>query len=367
MGMVASDTIMNSSPVQSLARAFLPDLIQNLGSNYFELVNSIDNIEILHQSDVPTEYRRLANLLQKAAEVTDCEHIGILLGQAGDTESFGPLYFEALKAPTIRAAINGIAAEFRAQDRGAIIELTAGDVACLRYMIVDPAIDTGAIISDAAMAIARRILAELCGPGWTAELVELSRREPRDCRPYRHHFRCPIAFNSTVAAIHFNGAWLDRPIAIRRAAPYAAPGLISRAAGDPEMTERVIQQLTRSISTGAAISASKVARQFGICDRTLQRELTKAQTSYRSLSDDVHFGVAKRLLQDTDMPVTEIALALGYADASVLTRAFTRWAGTCPSEWRSRKPPHFFMPTAAEETVPNLAAEHSSRLQPMTA
>jgi AraC-like DNA-binding protein len=358
---------MNSSPVQILARAFLPNLIQNLGSNYFELVDSIDNIEILHPNDVPTEYRRLSNLLQKAAELTDCEHIGILLGQAGDTDSFGPLYLEALKAPTIGAAINGIAAEFRAQDRGAIIELTAGDVACLRYIIVDPAIDTGATISDAAMAIARRILAELCGPGWAPELVELSRREPRDCRPYRHHFRCPIAFNSTVAAIHFDGAWLDRPLAIRRAAPYAAIGLIPRASGSPEITERVILQLTRSISTGVAISASKVARQFGICDRTLQRELTKAQTSYRSLSEDVHYGVAKRLLQDTDMSVTEIALALGYADASVLTRAFTRWAGACPSEWRSRKQPHSSIPTAAEEVVPGFISGRSVQLQPLTA
>ena len=357
MGVVTSDIIMNSSPIQILARAFLPDLIKSLRSNYFESIRSIDDVEILQQNDVPTEYRRLANLLRRAAELTDCEHIGILLGQAGDTESLGPLYFEALKAPTVRAAINGIAAALRAQDRGAIIELTAGDVACLRYMIIDPEIDTGAIISDAAMAIARRILLELCGPGWTAELLELSRREPRDRRPYRHHFRCPIAFNSTVAAIHFDGAWLDRPIAARRAPRYVAAELISHASGDPEMTERVILQLTRSISTGAAISASKVARHFGICDRTLQRELTKAQTSYRSLSDDVHFGVAKRLLQDTDLPVTEIALALGYADASVLTRAFTRWAGTCPSDWRSRKKLHFSVPTASDETVPNLAAE----------
>lgn len=366
MGSVTSDLIMNSSPVQILARTFLPDIIENLGSNYFELIGSINNIEKLPQSEVPTEYHRLANLLKNAAEHTECEHIGILLGQAGDTDSFGPLYFEALKAPTIRSAICGIAAEFRSQDRGAIIELTTGDVACLRYIIIDPAIDSGAIISDAALAIAMRILVELCGPGWAAELVELSRREPRDCRPYRHHFRCPIAFNSTVAAIHFDGAWLDRPIATRRVPRHLASELIPRTSGDAEMTERVVLQLSRSISTGAAISASKVARLFGICDRTLQRELTKAQTSYRSLSDDVHFGLAKRLLQDTDMPVTEIALALGYADASVLTRAFTRWAGTCPSEWRSRKQPQSAVPTDAEETVLHPAATHSFRLQPLT-
>ena len=99
---------------------------------------------------------------------------------------------------------------------------------------------------------------------------------------------------------------------------------------------RVALQLSRSISRGVHITAVGVAQLFGICDRTLQRELLKARSSYRAISADVYFGAAKRLLNDTDLPVTEIALALGYADPSVLTRAFTRWAGISPTNWRSR-------------------------------
>lgn len=357
---------LTSSPVQSITHAFLPDIIADLGFNYFDFLRKTDHLEIIKPAR-PIEYGRLANLLSRAAELTECDHLGILLGRAGSTDSFGELYFEALKARTVREALTRLAANFRSKDCGAVLELTTGKMACLRYIIVDPAIDTGATISDVAMAIAMRIMVELCGPAWKAELVELSRRKPSDCRPHRHHFGCPIAFNSTVAAIHFDGVWLDRPIAACRSPRDVAAEPFPQGGGDPAMTERVILQLSRSISTGSDVSASKVARLFGICDRTLQRELTKARTNYRSLSAEVHFGVAKRLLQDTDMPVTDIALSLGYADVSVLTRAFTRWAGTCPSDWRTRKQPHFREPIAAEESVPDFCAASFSGLQQMTA
>ena len=351
------------SPVQSITKIFLPDLVKNSGVDYSEFLHITGSSEASKTND-PIGYRQLAHLLSRAAELMECEHFGILLGQSGTTDSFGEFYFEALKAPTVREALNRLATQFRSKDCGAVLELATGKVACLRYIIVDPAIDSGAAISDLAIAIAMRMLVDLCGPGWRAELVELSRRKPGDCRPYSRHFKCPIVFNTAIAAIHFDGAWLDRPLAARRShepGTHPAP----QESVDPAMTERVILQLSRSISTGSDVSASKIARLFGICDRTLQRELTKAQTSYRSLSAEVHFGVAKRLLQDTDMPVTDIALSLGYADVSVLTRAFTRWAGMCPSDWRSHRQPHSREPVAAP--VADFTARRFAALQQMTA
>jgi len=287
------------------------------------------------------EYRPLPYLLSRAAELTACEHFGVLLGKTWDADSYREFSSTALKAPTIREALIHLTADSNSRGGAGVMELHAGKAACLRYIIVDPTVDTSAIISDVAMAITMRMMGELCGSGWLPELVELSRRRPRDCHPYKSTFKCPIAFNSTVAAIYFDGKWLDQPPVARRFNAGQGPARPTPMAAT--MPERVVLQLSRGFARGGAASASEVARCFGICERTLQRELTKADSSYRSLSADVQFGVAKRLLRDTDMPVTDIALALGYADASVLTRAFTRWAGICPSDWRlasARESPH---------------------------
>ena len=48
--------------------------------------------------------------------------------------------------------------------------------------------------------------------------------------------------------------------------------------------------------------------------------------------------IARQLLCDTDIPVTRVAAALGYGDATVFTRAFTRWTGQTPSEFRAQLP-----------------------------
>ncbi|PZU94802.1 MAG: hypothetical protein DI527_02340 [Chelatococcus sp.] len=336
MGVVGMAVRSNISPVRELIRNFLPDVLDDYGVSSSRFLASLGRgAGSPLACGAECGYPRMADLLRRAAEFADCEHLGLLLGQAGHhslVEGLGP---GVARAPTVGAALMAIRSQFSSQERGAIVEFTTGDMACLSYIVVDPAVDSAAVVSDVAGAAALRVLSELCGSRWSPELVELPRRPPRDLRPYRRLFKCPIAFNATMVAIHFRAAWLDAPLAAGGNVGCAKAPPPLQASGAPDMVECVTQQLARSIASGAAVSAGKVARLFGMCGRTLQRELTKARTSYRSLSDDVRFGMARRLLQDTDMPVTEIALALGYADASVLTRAFTRWAGTCPSEWRA--------------------------------
>jgi AraC-like DNA-binding protein len=52
---------------------------------------------------------------------------------------------------------------------------------------------------------------------------------------------------------------------------------------------------------------------------------------------DVLLLYRRQLLEDSRMPVSQIALALHYADASAFTRAFRRWSGTTPAQWRDKR------------------------------
>jgi AraC-like DNA-binding protein len=71
--------------------------------------------------------------------------------------------------------------------------------------------------------------------------------------------------------------------------------------------------------------------------RTLNRRLSVLGVSFRELVDEVSFEIARQLLEDSAMQVIEIAALLGYAGASPFTRAFRRWSGTTPAEWRARR------------------------------
>jgi AraC-like DNA-binding protein len=78
-----------------------------------------------------------------------------------------------------------------------------------------------------------------------------------------------------------------------------------------------------------------VAAASGLSVRTLQRHLTEAGLTYSKLVDQVRFNRATALLQQPDVKLIEVATELGYTDPANFARAFRRWAGVSPREFRT--------------------------------
>jgi AraC-like DNA-binding protein len=87
--------------------------------------------------------------------------------------------------------------------------------------------------------------------------------------------------------------------------------------------------------TGHA-SADQVAALFSITRRTLTRRLSAFDTGFQELVDEIRFEVARQMLEDSGMEILEIAAVLDYAGPNAFTRAFRRWSGTTPAEWRTK-------------------------------
>ena len=68
--------------------------------------------------------------------------------------------------------------------------------------------------------------------------------------------------------------------------------------------------------------------------RTLQRRLAEFGVDYSALIDRVRFDRAQVLLADPRCNLIDVAFDLGYTDASSFTRAFRRWTGATPSDFR---------------------------------
>ncbi len=101
-----------------------------------------------------------------------------------------------------------------------------------------------------------------------------------------------------------------------------------------DFSEQVRSLLRSALMTGHS-SADQVAELFSIHRRTLNRRLNESGTSFRELSDEIRFEIARQLLQDTAMEIIDIASLLGYSNASAFTRAFRRWSSATPAKWRA--------------------------------
>jgi AraC-like DNA-binding protein len=85
-------------------------------------------------------------------------------------------------------------------------------------------------------------------------------------------------------------------------------------------------------------SADTIARFFSMHRRTLHRHLRTEGLAFRQITNEIRFEIACELLTKTDMALGQIAAALKYSESSAFSRAFRRWSGQTPSEWRIRHP-----------------------------
>jgi AraC-like DNA-binding protein len=169
--------------------------------------------------------------------------------------------------------------------------------------------------------------------------VFLIRAKPADPTPYQRFFQAPVRFGAETTVLAFSSGLLARRI--------------DRA--DPDLRRLLVRQIEQLESTVPSnfsgwvrriaamriadgdCSIDHVARIIGINKRTLNRRLSAEGTSFRQLLEETRLQAAQQMLADNSIPLAQIAVALGYSEASAFTRAFQRWCGVYPLEWRSRK------------------------------
>jgi len=96
-----------------------------------------------------------------------------------------------------------------------------------------------------------------------------------------------------------------------------------------------IRSVIAGLTLAGTISLESAALQLEISPRTLQRRLSHRGMKFWELVEKSRFEIAGALLRETDLKVQEIAVRIGYDTPSAFTRAFTRWAGHSPTEYRN--------------------------------
>ena len=98
-------------------------------------------------------------------------------------------------------------------------------------------------------------------------------------------------------------------------------------------TERVRNLITEHLASGEP-GAERIARTLHMSRRTLARKLEQEGTSFKALLEDTRRSLALRYVGSYDLGLTEIAFLLGFSQAAPFHRAFKRWTGLTPLEYR---------------------------------
>jgi AraC-like DNA-binding protein len=102
-----------------------------------------------------------------------------------------------------------------------------------------------------------------------------------------------------------------------------------------EKTTTAIRQLLIQ-SAGHFLDIAQVAEGLNVSERTLRRRLEAESTSFRATVEEVRDLLAREYLTATELTVAEIAHLLDYSETVNFRRAFVRWNGVTPSEYRKQ-------------------------------
>lgn len=155
---------------------------------------------------------------------------------------------------------------------------------------------------------------------------------------YEAFFACPVQFGAAHTGIVFPRAWLQLPL---RSADPALGGIMEEHAArlladfssGINLANEVRSAIYRHLPGGEP-DIETVAADLDMTVRALQTRLRKADVTFSDLVDDIRRSLAAVLVADARLTLVNVALLLGFAEQSSFTRAFRRWYGVAPGEYR---------------------------------
>jgi len=140
----------------------------------------------------------------------------------------------------------------------------------------------------------------------------------------------------------FNGVILDLPDikkktrdTNREVRRLAEDFLLSQNNPNPPSTTDQAREVLRRLMPFRAVSVDELATTLNLHKRTLQRELKSDGQTFGRLRDGIRQELARNYLMQGQIPLSQVAELLGFADQSVLTRACHKWFGRTPQNVRN--------------------------------
>lgn len=172
--------------------------------------------------------------------------------------------------------------------------------------------------------------------------VRFQHAAPADVSEHQRIFRCPVLFDQADNALVFPKRLLALPLGqadaqVRLMLDAYAERLLSEIKQGHSVLDRARLELARQLPEAGA-DLRLIAARLALSPRTLQRRLREAGLSFNQLLDETRQQLVLHYLRDPALDLAEIAFLVGFSEPGSLARAFRRWTGESPGEYRRHLP-----------------------------
>jgi AraC-like DNA-binding protein len=293
---------------------------------------------LFEQSKVWVTTEEMFALYRAIHEISGDPGIGLKLGSEDRIERYDPIAIAALYTRSFRDALDRMARYKRLTCPEEIRILPRGKECAVQFVWLLAGDAEPPTLIDVCFAWVVAIGRRGIGRSIKPVRVEFQRSESNR-RLYEKHFGCPVKFGARNNMLLFRTEDLALPFLTHN------PDLLEMVA--PQLEAELSQQLAhkslheqvkgilKKFLAGQRPRLEDVAAELRISPRTLQRRLLAERITFQNLVEDARRELAQHYLMQSSLELNETAYLLGYEDPNSFFRAFHRWEGTSPGEWRS--------------------------------
>ena len=282
------------------------------------------------------------NLFEEASRRTGHDNFGLWFGHQFRPRDLGLWGYAAISAPTLGAGLENLVGLFRHHQEASVMRLVErGDgLVRLEYQIEAPDIVARRQDAELSLGMFLNVVRECCGPGWSPEEVHFEHPAPRDADEHERAFGAPVFFTQPTNALVF------RPEILARTMPGCDLTLMTimrnclvRLA-EVDMRPRglldSVRSAIRSRLPRGCPGVRAVAADLRVAPAAIHRALAAEGMQFKDVVTTTRRRLAMEYLRQQHLPLTEIALLLGYSELSAFSRAMRRWTGASPRRVRER-------------------------------
>ncbi|HEY0290602.1 MAG TPA: AraC family transcriptional regulator [Pseudomonas sp.] len=285
---------------------------------------------------------RYMRLGHSAIQLTGVPWLGLRMGQLSRISQAGLAGVTAAQAPTVREAARTLIrfeALYGANYRGQSSFHEDASGAWLRFYSISPYNDYNRFVVDSILGSWLQQLSTLAGTELRAQKIEIEFEAPIYSAQYAHLSEHPVSFAAGANQLRLS----QHSLGLRNPdhCPSTWRHLLALCEQELEhrtrtrsLRERITQLLGPLLNGGREPDLEEVAARLKLPTWTLRRKLADEGTRFRAILNDTRRDLAMTYIRDTELAFGEIAYLLGFSSAEAFQRAFKRWNGETPGEFR---------------------------------
>ncbi|MCB1332141.1 MAG: AraC family transcriptional regulator [Roseivivax sp.] len=279
------------------------------------------------------------DMLERIAAEVDVTDLPVRTGASMRLDEYGALGLAFKAATTLGASLARVERYARLWTSVVEYELRPNSRGTLFILHRPGERRLGMRLSNEATLASAVSIARQVGPVPVTPLEVLIRHPaPNSVAAHEDWFGCPVRFGAELDAILFSRETLAQPNILGDAgiSCYLVSHLdkdLSEIADEAPLVAETKDAIAQALSEGAPKMAD-IAQGLGLSARSFHRRLAEHGMSFQTLTEQTRRDLAEGLLRDDGHSLAEIAFLTGFAEQSSFTRAFKRWVGVTPANYR---------------------------------